>query len=37
LWDRGYFETATANRFSQLHLDRATALPVLAPKEETSW
>jgi hypothetical protein len=37
LWDRGYFETAKASPFSQLHLDRATALPVLAPKEETSW
>jgi hypothetical protein len=37
LWDRGYFETGAASRFSQLHLDRATALPALAPKEETAW
>ena len=37
LWDRGYFEEGSANRFSQLHLNRATSLPLMAPKGETAW
>jgi len=37
LWDRGYFESGAANRFSQLHLDRATSLPMMASKGETAW
>ena len=37
LWDRGYFDSGTGNRFSQLHLDRITSLPMMAPKGETAW
>jgi hypothetical protein len=37
LWDRGYFENGAANRFSQLHLNRATSLPMMASKGETAW
>jgi hypothetical protein len=37
LWDRGYFEDASVNRFSQLHLDRATSLPLMVRKGETAW
>ena len=37
LWDRGYFDDGAINRFSQLHLNRATSLPMMASKGETAW
>jgi hypothetical protein len=37
LWDRGYFDDGAVNRFSQLHLNRATSMPLMAPKGETAW
>lgn len=37
LWDRGYFDGGAGNRFSKLHLNRATSLPLMAPKGETAW